>query len=308
MNYSAMNAVRRAFTRPSCWSRVSTLPCFSWQQQVGAAAYSSSAPAAAAAAAPKQSTTVSDLMKADFDVNVDPLKHEDYFGVKNFTSVNELFGARVHFGHNKTMRNESMKPYLFGCRMNTDVIDLDKTLVHMKLALNFIAHMSYRHAVILFIMQSSQFGHEIEKVAEECGQYSHTRIWKKGMFTAAQENTKQRYPDVAIFLSTSIGSLGQHPAVNECAKMGIATVGVCDSNVDPSIITYPVPGNDDTRESIDIYLDLFKRAIKAGAERRQQDDLRLAELKAEEKALLKEKGVVEEEEEDSTSAFSRIAS
>ena len=53
---------------------------------------------------------------------------------------------------------------------------------------------------------------------------------------------------------------------------------------------------------------LFKRAIKAGAERRQQDDLRLAELKAEEKALLKEKGAVEEEEEDPTSAFSRIAS
>jgi len=234
-----------------------------------------------------------------------PLEHDDYFKVKNTTSIRELYKARVHFGHTKGNRNVYMKPYLYGCRMGIDIIDLNKTLTHMQLALNFLAHMAYRRAVILFILQSSQYGHHVEKAAIACGEYSHTRQWKIGLFTNKRFGEKTRYPDVCVFLSTKTGSQQpQHPAIGECAKMGIATVGIVDTNVNPTIITYPIPGNDDTLESIEHYLHLFKGAITAGKMRREIDDMRMNQLKQQEK----EKQVQQEKEEQANMSIEEIFS
>jgi small subunit ribosomal protein S2 len=38
-------------------------------------------------------------------------------------------------------------------------------------------------------------------------------------------------------------------------------VGIVDSDCDPSLVTYPIPGNDDTEEAMKLYLDLFTSAI-----------------------------------------------
>lgn len=39
---------------------------------------------------------------------------QDYFGVGDLFTVSDLFNARVHLGHKDGMRNQFMKPYLFG--------------------------------------------------------------------------------------------------------------------------------------------------------------------------------------------------
>lgn len=62
----------------------------------------------------------------------------------------------------------------------------------------------------------------------------------------------------------------QHTAVRDSAKMGIATIGIVDSNCNPNLITYPVPGNDDTPTAIKLYCDLFKKAIQRGKDKRKE--------------------------------------
>lgn len=52
--------------------------------------------------------------------------------------------------------------------------------------------------------------------------------------------------------------------------MLIPLVGVCDSNADPNMVTYPIPGNDDTPKAVNFYLSLMKRAIMAGKNLRRQ--------------------------------------
>lgn len=52
--------------------------------------------------------------------------------------------------------------------------------------------------------------------------------------------------------------------------MNIPTIGIVDSNCSPELITYLVPGNDDTPASIDLYCKLFKEAILRGKQKRQQ--------------------------------------
>jgi hypothetical protein len=34
--------------------------------------------------------------------------------------------------------------------------------------------------------------------------------------------------------------------------------------VDPNYISYPIPGNDDTKDSIEYYMEMFKKAIECG--------------------------------------------
>uniref|UniRef100_A0ABM5F735 Small ribosomal subunit protein uS2m n=1 Tax=Pogona vitticeps TaxID=103695 RepID=A0ABM5F735_9SAUR len=202
----------------------------------------------------------------------EPLRHPDFFNVQELFSLRDLFDAQVHLGHKKGCRHRLMEPYLFGCRLDVDIIDLEKTMAHLQLALNFVAHIAYRKGVILFVSRNRQFCYQIEKVAEECGEYAMARPWVSGLFTNAHLKYGQgvRLPDLVILLSTLGVAFEPHPAVAEAAKMNIPTVGVVDSNCNPSIITYPIPGNDDSAAAVQLYLKLFKRTITRAKDKRKQ--------------------------------------
>lgn len=53
-------------------------------------------------------------------------------------------------------------------------------------------------------------------------------------------------------------------AVSEAHKLGIPVVAIVDTNANPDLITYPVPGNDDAMKSIKFFFTKFQDAIKAG--------------------------------------------
>ncbi len=61
----------------------------------------------------------------------------------------------------------------------------------------------------------------------------------------------------------------EHQAVKDAAKAGIPTVAVVDSDCNPNIVTYPIPGNDDTPQAVQLYLTLFQEAIRLGKEKRE---------------------------------------
>jgi len=54
--------------------------------------------------------------------------------------------------------------------------------------------------------------------------------------------------------------------VNEARKKGIPIVAICDSNVDPSKVDYPIPGNDDAVKAVQMIVDLVVKSVKAGKE------------------------------------------
>ncbi|EAT39639.1 AAEL008582-PA [Aedes aegypti] len=203
----------------------------------------------------------------------DILKHPDYFGVHRLFTVEDLFKAKIHLGHKEGTLHNNMKGYLFGSRLGHCIIDLDKTAEYLRLALNVTAHVAYRGGVILFFNRSAQNGHIVEKTAMECGEYSHTRFWRGGVFTNAnvQFGAVTRLPDLCIFLNTQNNILEMHTAVKDSAKMSIPTIGIVDSNCNPNLITYPVPGNDDTPSAIELYCKLFKSAVLLGKAKMKED-------------------------------------
>ena len=50
-------------------------------------------------------------------------------------------------------------------------------------------------------------------------------------------------------------------AVLESKKLEIPVIGIVDSNADPDLIDYVIPGNDDAIRSINIFSNYFKQTI-----------------------------------------------
>lgn len=53
-------------------------------------------------------------------------------------------------------------------------------------------------------------------------------------------------------------------AVREARKLGVPIVALVDTNADPTLVTYPIPCNDDAIKTIELAVDYFKQAIEEG--------------------------------------------
>jgi len=104
----------------------------------------------------------------------------------------------------------------------------------------------------------------------ECGEYAHTKEWLTRVLCDSTNyfGAVTRLPDLVILLSTKTTVFDDHLAVRDTAKMLIPTVAICDSNSDPRLVTYPIPGNDDSVSAVSLYLRLFKTAILRGKTKR----------------------------------------
>lgn len=204
---------------------------------------------------------------------VNPLTKSDFFEVHNLFSIKDLFDARVHFGHKTNTLNPKMRSYIFGSRLDHLIFDLEQTAELLRAALNFTAHIAYRDGVILFASNYYQHCPIIENTAIECKEFAHTRNFRKGTMLNSSNmfGGVIRHPDLIIFTSTLNTVLATHQLVFEAAKLLIPTIGIVDTNSDPTIITYPVPGNDDTPSAVELYCKLFKIAILKGKSYKEKE-------------------------------------
>ena len=68
-------------------------------------------------------------------------------------------------------------------------------------------------------------------------------------------------------------------AVREAAKLGIPIIAITDSNADPDLIDFPIPGNDDAIRSVSLITNVIAESISLASkevpagERRRIDDL-----------------------------------
>lgn len=69
-----------------------------------------------------------------------------------------------------------------------------------------------------------------------------------------------KLPDCLFIIDTKREQI----AVNEASRLGIPIVAVCDTNVDPNLIDYPIPGNDDAIRAIKLLIGKAGASIDAG--------------------------------------------
>lgn len=74
--------------------------------------------------------------------------------------------------------------------------------------------------------------------------------------------------------------LKERSAVKEAARMGVPIVALVDTNADPSLIDYVIPGNDDAPRAIKLVIDFLSQAVSEG--------LAQAQVKPGEKIIVQE--------------------
>jgi small subunit ribosomal protein S2 len=77
-------------------------------------------------------------------------------------------------------------------------------------------------------------------------------------------------------------------AIKEARRLGIPVVAIVDTNCDPDVVDYPIPGNDDASRALELYLSLVSKAAIDGISRSSSSlgrDLGASEEVLEEPAL-----------------------
>ncbi len=107
--------------------------------------------------------------------------------------------------------------------------------------------------------------HELEKMAED-GTLS--RLTKKE--AAMRDKERQRLEklfsgikgmDMLPGLAFVVDCKREKIAVAECNRLGIPIVGIADTNCDPDLIDFPIPGNDDAIRSVRLFANMVAEVI-----------------------------------------------
>ena len=225
-------------------------------------------------------------------------------------TMRELLEAGVHFGHQTRRWNPKMSKYIFGERSNVHILDLQQTVPLLHQALLAISDTASNGGRVLFVGTKRQAQEPIAEAALRSGQYFVNHRWLGGMLTnwkavsssiktlneldstLAQEEigltkketlqlTRRRdkleralggiremggVPDIIIAIDTNKEEI----AILEARKLGIPVVAILDSNCNPDLINFPIPGNDDAIRAIRLYCDLFARSVLNGLQKEME--------------------------------------
>jgi small subunit ribosomal protein S2 len=219
--------------------------------------------------------------------------------------MKELLEAGVHFGHQTRRWNPKMKPYIFGKRNGIYIIDLQKTLKLFNQVAAFVQGLAGEGKRILFVGTKRQAQEAIAEEASRCGEFSVTNRWLGGTLTnfVTLRTSIERLKEIEVRLSDESGALtkkeklrlererekmsknlegirdmGELPdalfvvdpkkeyiAVSEANKLGIPVIAIVDTNCDPELIDFPIPGNDDAIRAIRLFASRIADAYLAGA-------------------------------------------
>jgi small subunit ribosomal protein S2 len=224
-------------------------------------------------------------------------------------SMRQLLEAGVHFGHQTHRWNPKMARYIFGARNNIHILDLSQTVPLLHQALKVVSDTVAGGGRVLFVGTKRQASEIVADAAGRSAQYYVNARWLGGMMTNWKtiSNSIQRLRKVDEILASDasgftkkerlnlererekldralggIKDMGGTPdlmfvidtnkeaiAIQEAKRLGIPVVAIVDSNCDPDVVDYPIPGNDDAARAISLYCDLIARAAIDGIARQQ---------------------------------------
>ena len=222
-------------------------------------------------------------------------------------NLRQLLEAGVHFGHQKHRWNPKMERYIFGVRNDIHILDLSQTVPALYRALQLISDTVADGGRVLFVGTKRQAAPLVAEAARQSAQYYVNSRWLGGMLTNWQtiSNSIARLRELESLqaegatgltkrerlqrsreqerLERDLGGIkdmGNIPnlmfvidtnkeanAIKEARRLGIPVVAIVDTNCDPDIVDYAIPGNDDAARALELYLSLVSKAAIDGIAR-----------------------------------------
>lgn len=211
--------------------------------------------------------------------------------------------AGAHFGHRSSAWNPKMKKYIYESRNGIHIIDIVKTRKLLSNALKDLSKVVDKGNVLI-VGTKGQAAGIVENIAKESGAFYITKRWPGGLFTnfdaikgSIQSLVKMeeelasggeglvkkeilikekevdrlnkvyegikfmdRLPEFLIVVDSKVEKI----AIKEARIVGVPIIALIDTNCDPDLVEYPVPANDDSLKSINLFCGLFAQVISKG--------------------------------------------
>lgn len=104
-------------------------------------------------------------------------------GMQRLVAMKSLLESGSHFGHQTKRWNPKMRPYIFAARNSIHIIDLQKTIVGLTGAYQFVVETVAAGGKILFVGTKKQAQETIAEEAARASQYAVTQRWLGGTLT-----------------------------------------------------------------------------------------------------------------------------
>lgn len=215
----------------------------------------------------------------------DPPKPED-------VTLELLMASQTHMGHHTSLWNPANQRYIYGARAGIHIISLEETAAALRRAARVIEEVAYLGGLMLFVGNRKGQMEVTARAAELAGACHLFSRWVPGTITNRDQilgqgglhivdekdqplqgfdshlaERRPLMPELVVVLNP----LENYTMLQECAQENIPTIGLIDTDADPTQVTYVIPGNDDSLRSVSVIAGVLGRAGERGQARRKAD-------------------------------------
>lgn len=203
-----------------------------------------------------------------------------------------LLASQSHIGHATSLWHPANAKYIFGVRGDQDpihIISLDTTAAYLRRACKVVKGVTERGGLVLFVGTRAGQARTVVKAAQMAKGCHLFSRWTPGSITNGQQilgacrkkvvNEKDEEivgfqdqleykaaikPDLVVCLNP----LENYILLHECGLHNVPTIGIIDTDANPTWVTYPIPANDDSHRCVNVIAGVLGRAGEAGQEAR----------------------------------------
>ncbi|KAG4429069.1 hypothetical protein IFR05_015452 [Cadophora sp. M221] len=200
-----------------------------------------------------------------------------------------LMASQSHLGHATSLWNPANQRYIFGIRQGVHIISLETTAAHLRRAAKVVEGVAYHGGLILFVGTRAGQGPSVVNAARMSKGCHLFEKWIPGSITNGDQilakcgiravdvnddpvdgfedkiaEWKALKPDLVVCLNP----LENYILLHECGLNNIPTIGVIDTDADPTWVTYPIPANDDSLRCMQVVAGVLGRAGEEGQKKR----------------------------------------
>jgi len=260
--------------------------------------------------------------------------------------IKEILTTGMQFGHSTSRWNPKMARYIYGVKDGVHIVDVVQSRQLLMKAAEVAAEAAATGEV-LFVGTKRQAADMLEKRAIECSAHFISERWAGGLFTnfdvvkrslarlrelekmfeeGVEGRTKyevvkmkdewkkldrlyrgvkrmEQLPKLVVIIDPRYDKV----AVREARRVHVPVIGLVDTNTDPDVVDYIVPGNDDALRSIELYLSVITNAVKVGNKGKGVNHILKDYSGADVKLVKKEDEEIEEEEATPTKVVKESA-
>ncbi|KAK7522627.1 mitochondrial 37S ribosomal protein uS2m [Phyllosticta citriasiana] len=200
-----------------------------------------------------------------------------------------LLASQAHIGHSTSVWNPANARYIFGIRQGIHIISLDVIAAHLRRAAKVVSEVTRRGGTVLFVGTRAGQDRSVVRAAQLAQGCHIFDKWIPGSLTnrhqllnkcptklvnefdqevPGYEDQLTKMPALMPDLVVTLTVRDHYILLRECGQNHIPTIGIVDTDADPTWVTYPIPANDDSLRCTNVIAGVLGRAGQEGHQRR----------------------------------------